>query len=193
MIPVFRFVGGPDDECVLPEDPADSDALFGLDGTSRKASWTTSIHIKTVNMVDDRSQPLEPTDMPYLGEHALVLRPAAMKVLGSSLASAGELLELSEEGRRLWLFNVCTVVDALDEAASEVERYGESGRIMLIHRHVFRDELLKDLMAFRPPQVRTLFVTEPVVEAAKDLQIGSPSFAEVWPRPYEPRPWLKSI
>ena len=79
------------------------------------------------------------------------------------------------------LFNVCRVVDALDEDASELHRFPSSGRVMKVSRYAFEPTLVADLTAFRIPQDRTLFLAGHAVATILGAGLSGADFQPVWP------------
>jgi hypothetical protein len=131
---------------------------------------------------DERGQELRPADSPWLGGHALVFRDRAYRAVGEILAPAGEFLELALEDTsdRLWLFNACCLVDALDEQASDLVRFPSTGRVMKVERHVFRANVASRLTAFRVPQTRSLFLSGDAVDAISARDLVGAGFELVW-------------
>jgi hypothetical protein len=180
MTRVFRPIVVEGFEWVQPVDEADQDAVYQLDGMPRAAGWRP-IRVRRLD-VDERGRPWRPADLPWLGGHALVFRDSAYRAVGGVLAGAGEFLELDlvDGTDRLWLFNACQVVDALDEEASGVVRFPSTGRVMKVKQHVFRPERLAGLSAFRVPQARSLFLSGDVVEAISAVNLTGAGFELVW-------------
>jgi hypothetical protein len=94
----------------------------------------------------------------------------------------GQFLELrtEESNESLWIFNVCTVVDALDEGASNVLMYPDNVRIMSIPRWVFKPEALAPPVVFRIPKQRTLLLSGDVVARIRDLGLSGAEFKLLW-------------
>ena len=77
-------------------------------------------------------------------------------------------------------WNVTTVVDALDEGLSSVERF-PSGRIMSVKKYQFKASRVEGLIAFRVPQIRTsIFLGPEFVERGKEAGLTGTRFKEVW-------------
>lgn len=168
-------------EWIQPIEESDFDAVYQLDGSSRTSEWTP-IRMRALERLDDRGRLLRSSDIPWLGEHALVFRNDSYEAVREVLNGSGEFLELvlANSGEALWLFNVCRVIDALDEARSDVVRFPSSGRIMAINRHEFRPHILRGEVAFRVPQVRTLFLTHPAAKAIERVGPTGTALMEVW-------------
>jgi hypothetical protein len=167
-------------EWVQPLDEADFDAVYQLDGTQVTQRWKP-IRVKTLES-DDRGRPLRRADLPWLGGHALVFRDRARDAVAELLAGSGEFLELelADDSDRFWLYNARSVADALDEDASDLVRFPSTGRVMKVNRHVFRPDVVADLVAFRVPQTRSLFLAGDVVDGISALRLSGAGFELAW-------------
>jgi hypothetical protein len=114
-----------------------------------------------------------------------VLRERAFQALGQVLGQYGELLELDlvDDPGRLWLFNVCNVVDGLDAEASRILRFPSTGRVMKIKEHAFRSDRIVGDQAFLIPEARSLFLTGGLVAATDRAELTGASFELVWESP----------
>lgn len=85
---------------------------------------------------EDEGSKLHRVDLPWVGSHALAFRDTARPVARELLAPAGEFLDLDqvEESEAVWLFNLCRVIDALDEDRSDLVRFASTGRVMKVNR-----------------------------------------------------------
>ena len=75
----------------------------------------------------------------------------AKDLLGPYIDGLGQWLALECDEAPYWLFNVTHVVDALDEAQSEVIRF-DDGKVLRIAQFVFRPEKLRGQLLFNVPQ-----------------------------------------
>lgn len=167
-------------EWVQPVDESDFDRVYQLDGTPLSAGWKP-IRVRRLQ-ADEKGNAWRPADMPWLGGHALVFRDDARRAIQDVLADFGEFLELDlvDDSGQAWLFNVCTVVDALDEEASKIVRFPSTGRVMKVVQPVFRPQRIVGKHAFRLPDLRSLFVTAEVVGAIRDAGLAGAGFKLVW-------------
>jgi hypothetical protein len=94
----------------------------------------------------------------------------------------GELLPLACPDADLWLFNVLTVVDALDEENSELVRFHD-GNILDVVRYEFRADMAAGMAVFKVPQLLRgpLFVGEEFVEAVATAGLTGAEFIQLWP------------
>jgi hypothetical protein len=129
---------------------------------------------------DEQGRTRRQADLPWLGEHVLVLRPSACVLLRDICVRFGELLPLWCEDAQLFAWNATTTVDALDVARSDVVRFPSTGRIMDIKKHVFYADRVADLPAFHVPEVRALFLGEDLVELIWSAGLTGTTFREVW-------------
>jgi hypothetical protein len=177
---VFRPVVAEGFEWVQPVDDNDFDAVYQLDGTPRARQWRP-IQVRRLE-ADDNGRPWLPADSPWLGAHALVFRERGYQLVDGLLGDAGEFLELDpvDGTDRLWLYNVTQVVDALDEEGSGLVRFPSTGRVMKVNRHVFDVDRITGLVAFRVPQLRSLFLSGEAVDAISAAKLSGAAFDLVW-------------
>jgi hypothetical protein len=170
--PLERF------ELCHPRDEADFETIHRLlNGEPRQATWNP-IEVELIHR--DRGRRLQDADAPWLGSHALVLKPNAAAALREILLKDGELLPLECAESKLEVYNP-RVVDALDEGASSSDRLS-SGRIVNISRHVFRPDPIRELDAFKIPNLRVspIFLSERFVRAWGAAGLKGLRFEEVW-------------
>ena len=154
-------------EWILPENQDDFEVFRRFDGSARASSWTP---VRVRLLKEDESQRFLPSDMPWLGHHAPVLKERAVDALKPALIKDGELLPLACDDADMWVFNTTTILDALDLDQSDLVEFS-SGRIMRVKSYVFRSDRLRGVCAFKVPQLirSSLFVTDEVVERASTL------------------------
>lgn len=166
-------------EWVVPKDHADFETFRQFDGTRRKQSW----HPVAVELlhVDDDGVRRQPADLPWLGDHVLVLTGRAVGVLGELLLPFGELLPLACADSELFVYNPLRIVDALDGERSTVVRFS-SGRVMDIRQYVLRSESIRGVHVFKIPEMTRgpLLVSSAVVEAVKNADLRGTEFERVW-------------
>jgi hypothetical protein len=178
---VYRFAVQAGYEWVVADTHADFEVFRGFDGTSRRVAWSP-IRVRLVRQLDERGKPLAESDVPWLGEHAPVMRPRAVTVLRDVLAGDGELLPLECDEAELSVLNVLRVIDALDVSRSDVVRFPSTGRIMTVQSHEFRAERLAGARVFKVPELlRTeAFVTDEVVELVESSGLKGVGFRLLW-------------
>lgn len=113
-----------------------------------------------VAIIRDGSAGSQPSDLMLLGvEPAFTAR--AVEALRDVLFTHGQILPLRSADGEFYLWNITTIVDALDEAASDVVRFS-SGRIMTVEKWAFRRDAVDHHPAFKVPQLRRAypFVTD---------------------------------
>lgn len=167
-------------EMVMPEDNMSFDVLKRLDGTSISASWTP-FKVRLVT-VDEQGRPLAESDFPWLSGNAPVLRQRAVDGVGQLLLNEAELLPLSCETGSLCLLNVINVVDALDVERSDCAVFPNTNRIMHVRKYAFIADLLRDVGAFRVPQLLSysVYVTDRIVEAVEHSGLKGTRFRPIW-------------
>ncbi len=177
---VFEFAAKKGFEWVLPMKDADFRAFRRFGGNPKRAGWLP-IRMRLVT-TDENGRPLSQSDMPWLGEHAPVLRERAVSALGALLNENGELLPLECPGASLVVFNATRVVNALDLERSRIARFPSSGQIMNVESFAFDDSRLSNERVFKVPELLNdaVFVTEHVVEAVRKNDLKGVGFKLVW-------------
>jgi hypothetical protein len=166
-------------EWALPSNEDDNLTIAETFGTPLRARWTP-MNFRLIKQ-DERGRSWKDADLPWIGAHALVLKPRAASVLRDLCLQAGELLPLTCPEADLVAWNVTTVVDALDEEKSKLIRF-PGGRVMSIQQHCFKPPTLEGVVAFRIPQVRTaIFLSPEFAERAKAARLTGTAFHETWP------------
>lgn len=167
-------------EWVVPVHEADFEIFRGFDGTARVPDWR-AIRMELVT-ADEHGRPFVPSDIPWLGEHAPVLRERAVSALAPALTGSGEMLPLECADVDLVVFNTTTVLDALDLDRSELVMFPSTGRIMKVKSHVFRPERLQGVHAFKVPELLrgSVFLTDEVVSAAQAAGLRGVGFRLLW-------------
>ena len=113
----------------------------------------------------------------------LILGSAAKGKLGPQLERYGELLPLACDHGEFWTLNVTRLIDALDEANSQLLRASDTGTILMIQKHAFYSQEVEQPMLFKLPQmVRGLiYVTDPFVELVEESGLKGIEFVQLWP------------
>ncbi|MFC5288549.1 hypothetical protein ACFPM7_15930 [Actinokineospora guangxiensis] len=145
----------------------DHELIRSLGATPRLPHWQP-VRVNLLSTQDD-GQKRTRADLPWLGEHVLVLRPAAVSTLTPLLEEWGEFLPLSCPTADLTLYHALTEIDALDEEASEIIRF-DDGTVLAVDSYAFRPEKIT-APVFTVPQLPhgPLFVSEDIAAAAADL------------------------
>ena len=126
------------------------------------------------------------TDPMALSRHAL-------DVLLPHIGPLVQLVPLQFAEGEYAAVNITHVIDALDEAHSDIERFPSSGRISRILRHAFKPDRVKDELIFKIPQTpRRAFVTDRFVKLVNDAGLTGFAFEPIWSdatcEPQAPRP-----
>jgi hypothetical protein len=177
---VFRPVGDTDKYASLTPTPdSDWDVIKQIDGRLLSASWKP-LRLRWIKELEDGTK-VGPTDFPWLARHVPVISERAVRALRDLLTEAGELLEVDCEGERLWALNVRRFVDVLDVGSSKIEYFAD-GRVMRVHRYVFKPSEVKGVTMFKVPQqpLGPVFVTQPFVSAVESAGLTGFSWKLVW-------------
>lgn len=176
---VYTPLGTDGNELCHPINPADFERINTLiNGTARQAGWKP---IRMQIIREDEGKNLSYSDSPWLGSHALIFRSSVLETTSLLLERYGEVLPVSCPDVDLWVFNPTTVVDALDDEASSVLRFGD-GKIMMIERYVFQAEMIADNDVFKTPSLRVspTFVNHRFVDRWKESGLTGLEFKQVW-------------
>lgn len=136
----------------------------------------------TMEMIyDDEGKSLKPSDAPWLGMHPLIFRENAVFRMREWIEPYGELLPLNCSEGGLFVFIVTTMVDALNEAASDISRFPD-GRVMRVKKYVFDPKAIDGNDVFRIPNPKSsrTFVSDRFVKAWKTAGLTGLDFEEVW-------------
>ncbi|TKD12806.1 imm11 family protein [Polyangium fumosum] len=156
----------------------DTEVFLQFDGTPRAATWKP-IRVRRVRA--DKRQGFKPSDFPWLGSDALVMRRTAVDALRDILEANGEVLPLStDDGVELYVLNA-RVIDALDEANSTLRRIPGTDRIMWIKKPAFFASAIEGIDLFRlPHRGSSTYVSERFVERVKAAGLRGLDFNVVW-------------
>lgn len=159
-------------------DDSDYEVFLTLDGSSQAAQWQP-IKVRRVR-ADDR-QDFKPSDFPWLGAHALVLRRKAVDVLREVLDAHGEVLPLvTEDATELLVFNARAVA-ALDEERSKIMSFPGTNRIMRIVKLALAESALRGVDLFRlPHRASSTYVSQRFVDRVSDAGLVGLEFKKVW-------------
>ncbi len=178
MAAVYAPQGAEDFECVNTVADQDYEVFLQFDGRPRASAWKP-IAVRRVR-ADDR-QGFIPSDFPWLGSHALIMRRSAVDALRDILDANGEVLPLStDDGVELSVLNA-RIVDALDEANSSLMKFPGTNRIMRITKVAFVASKIEGLDLFRlPHRASSTYVSERFVERVKAAGLRGLVFNKVW-------------
>lgn len=179
MAGIYTPLGLDGYELCHPVDQNDFERInVQVNGMSRLLDWKPP-RMRLFRTNEGRA--LIESDSPWLGEHALIFRPRVVEALGWTLQEYGELLPLACSEAKLVMYNPTRVIDALDEAASSVQRF-PGGRIFLIDRHVFRANAIGDTDVFKIPNLRVspTFVSHRFVDRWNESGLSGLEFSQVW-------------
>jgi len=168
-------------EWALPRHPDDNFVLTALGGKAQPGWEALEMEFLTKfenGAIRDYS------DFPWCGEHVLILRPRALEALRPAFEDYGEFLPL-RCSEPLWLFNVTTVIDALDEERSQIVWFDEGG-ILDIEKYEFLQDRIGGAEIFKLQErddgvhVSSIFLQEPMVRRIGALGRKGVAFEMVW-------------
>jgi hypothetical protein len=176
---IYTALGSDGCEFCHPIDRSDFRKITNeINGISRLSTWKP-IPMEIIH--EDEGRRLLESDSRWFGSDALIFRTKAIDALGPLLRENGELLPLLCDEAEVWMFNPTRVIDALDEAASDLERL-PAGRIVWIKRHVFKPEMIRGIDTFKIPSLRAsdTFLSECFVEQWTSAGLKGLEFVKVW-------------
>lgn len=164
-------------EWLLPTVSAHIDRVR-FDGSSRARTWTP-VHMTRMKE-PDRGKRRKPSDFPF-GTNELVVSRPARDALREVLESHGEILPLACDDGEFWIVNVTTLAHALDLGRSDVMRADEDGRILMLNKPIFRNELLEKVELFKLPEIPVahVFVTGRFVDRVRGSGLVGLDFKQV--------------
>jgi hypothetical protein len=111
----------------------------------------------------------------------MVLSRRALDVLLPHIGNLGQVLPLAFDEAEYAFFNVTNVVDALDEAKSELKYFSDGGFHRVL-RYAFKPEAVRDQLLFKIPQQPSgfSFVTDRFVEIARANGLTGFGFEKKW-------------
>lgn len=160
-------------------DQADYEVFASFDGSPRVVGWRP---IRVTRVRADEQHEFNPSDFPWLGTDALVMRRAAVEGLRDILEANGEILPLAtDDDVELFVLNA-RVIDALDEAHSSLMRFPGTNRIMRIKRAAFFASAIEGADLFRlPHRASSTYVSDRFVGRVKSAGLRGLIFNKVWP------------
>jgi hypothetical protein len=147
-------------------------------GNERAETWRP-LEMELIRV--DEGEPLVESDSPWLDSYILILRRRVIDAVGAILLEYGELLPLRCAGAELWLYNVTHVIDALDEAASVINRFSD-GQIMLVKHPAFRRDVIgkSDIFKLSHARGETIYLSQHVVDLWNSAGLTGVEFDPVW-------------
>lgn len=175
---IFEPTSGNGYEWINCVEGSDHEVFMALDGSSRAADWKP-ILVRRIRPAQHLG--FKPSDFPWLGSWALVMRRKAVDALRDVLEANGEILPLAtEDDVELFVYNA-GVVDALDEARSTLWRFPESNRIMDLEKPVFFESAIGRRAIFKLPlRASPTYVSEEFVHRVKLARLLGLVFNRVW-------------
>jgi hypothetical protein len=148
-------------------------------GSPMAASWQPLL-VEILRDARHRNRPR--SDFPAFGGDP-VFSKRAIEALRDLLEPNGEILPLRCHEGTYFAYNVTRLVDALDEARSELERFS-SGRIMWIERPVFFPVRIASEVIFKIPQSpNRTFVTDRFAQRIQEQGLVGFDLQPVWSGP----------
>ncbi|MXN48561.1 hypothetical protein GR138_25435 [Shinella kummerowiae] len=172
---IYTFAVLENQEWIFPVDNEDFETFLAMDGRVIR-DWAAPV-MRIVRAEDGAKKPSY-SDFPWLGEHAPILRKPAVDALAPVLTLYGQLLPL--KGEEVWLFNVTTILDALDTEKSSII-YFDDGDILDIERYVFKEEVIGTAEIFKlRKRASPVYVSDSFVAKVRDAGLRGVSFTPVW-------------
>jgi hypothetical protein len=152
-----------------------------FDGTGAIRRWRP-VHVEIL-VVEEEGKERTLGDVAYFRSGSPALSPKACQALARYLVPNDELLPLRSRDPQLdgWcVFNTTTVVDALDEEHSLVERI-PSGKVYDVRRHEFHGERLPAAVFQVPQMIRSqLYCLRALIDEVERAGLRGLGFKKVW-------------
>jgi len=165
-------------EWLSPIDKDDYD-LLKFDGSPLAAWWRP---LKVRRHFADENGMCTPSDFPSFGLRTFFgISRRAVEALGSLLDGNAEILPLTvEDSSEFSILNVTKVVDALDEAKSDLMRI-PTGKIVYVRTPTFRPEAVRGQRIFRLPLTATaIYVSREFIDAVSAAGLKGLRFEDAW-------------
>jgi hypothetical protein len=171
---------------IIEEDDFDTGSITSLfDGTPISQSLPA---FRLMPNPDEDSLPLADLELLY-GVGIPLLSERAVDLLADVLHSNGQLFPVESTAGAYYLFNVTTVLDALDREKSQIEywptlkRDADPPRVRQVDRYVFRSDRLEGATIFKLPEHRVtkLYATDVFAERVSKANLQGFSFHLIWP------------
>ena len=175
---IFKPLGLTDFECINACNPNDYETFATFDGRSLADHWRP-VRVRRVQA--DARQACKPSDFPWLGSDALVMRRSAMDALQDIWRADGEILPLATDGDvELFVFNA-QVKDAMDVARSSLVMFPETNRIMQVKQIAFIEAVIHGVNVFRlPHRASATYVSQHFVDSVTSAGLCGLEFNCVW-------------
>ncbi len=130
---------------------------------------------------EDEGKALRYSSSPWLGSHALILRPECFEVVGEDLKRRAELLSIDCPEAEIYFCNPTNIANALDEQASTIKRF-DGGGIKFIETFCFNKEAVRNMHIFKIPNMRVspTFVSDEFVDHWCESSLTGLDFELVW-------------
>ena len=174
---VYQFQTS-DDACTLmPVREAEGDAFERLHG---KAIDPNSWPKIAVRVVRDGTGGTETTDFGLVWTEP-ALNFHTVEALSDLLRENGQILPLLSEDGDYCVYNVTTLLDALDEDRSVVKRFS-SGRVMGVQRFAFRPQIIGAHPIFKIPQLPRAhtFITDAFLSRVQSARLTGLAPKRLW-------------
>jgi len=174
---VYQFQTS-DNACTLmPVREAEGDTFARLDGRAIEPNSWPKIAVRVVR---DGTGGTEATDFGLVWtEPALSFH--TVEALSDLLRQNGQILPLFSEDGDYCVYNVTTLLDALDEERSVVDRFS-SGGIMRVQRFTFRPEIIAAHPIFKIPQLPRAhtFITDAFLRQVQSARLTGLAPRKLW-------------
>ena len=175
---IFKPLVLDDFEWINVHNPNDYETFVTFDGHSLADHWRP-VRVRRVQA--DARHGCKPSDFPWLGSHALVMRRSAMEALQDIWRADGEILPLAtDDDVELFVFNA-QVKNAMNEAGSSLVMFPETNRIMQVKQIAFIEAVIHGVNVFRlPHRASATYVSQHFVDRVTSAGLCGLEFNCVW-------------
>lgn len=151
--------------------------LDNIDGSSKKENYVP-LKVKKMNKNGHLLNTV------WLTSSVIVLDDKAVEILKDFINLYGELLplDLKENDKNLYIFNVTNIIDCLYKEKSEIEFFQSTKRYGNVRRPFFKKEIICDNDIFRIPEHGKgfVFISDNVKNLIETTGLKGFSFKLIW-------------
>lgn len=167
-------------QTLVPKNEDDFDLIYKINGVEIGGNWRPFMVEPLIESQDEENLPSG--DFTLMTTSALpVFSNKSVNALREKLLSNGELLPVVTDRETYFVYNITTLVDALDIQKCDAE-YFTNGKLMVVRTYSFFYEKLRGLVIFKVPQfpLGPVFVTDEFVKQVERQDLKGFKFKSVW-------------
>jgi hypothetical protein len=178
---VFVPIPAENGEWVVVDSWRELEKMLGS-GANAIPFWRRPIRAQHVDK-DEQGNPRRAVEVPWMGSHGLVVKPAARAVMEPLFGDAVQYIRISGTPyRQLHYVHVRRHADVLDEGRSDIIRFSPGPGIMDIRRHAFTSavEWAGPIFKLRQDPRGSVYLTGMTVAALLGSNLTGLCFEKIW-------------